>query len=137
MKKSLLLAAALACSGAVAQEKEIWACQQTEGTALTWISSSWRQMNIISEPLLLTIDGENSSYKVGDYEQSLDCSKGILSNALTSGVTTSCLGSLTSLHIYLLTDTGKMGMSDLYGAISSSSVRRDTVSAKIYNCTKF
>ena len=137
MKKTLLLAAALVCSGAVAQEKEIWACQQTEGTMLNWEGGAWRQSGINPRPLLLTIDGENSSYKEGDYEFSIDCSKRILSSALTSGVTISCLGSLSSLHIYLLTDTGKMGMSNLYGAISSSSVRRDSVSARIYNCTKF
>ena len=48
MKKSLLLAAALACSGVVAQEKEIWACQQTEGTMLLWENSSWRQSESLS-----------------------------------------------------------------------------------------
>ena len=113
----------------IAQEKEIWACQQIEGTGLSWENSSWRQRGINPTPLLLTIDGKNSSYKEGDYEYSIDCSKGILSSALTSGVTTSCLGSLSSLHIYLLTDTGKMGMSNLYGAISSSSAEGGT-------CTK-
>jgi hypothetical protein len=54
MKKTLLLAAALACSGAVAQEKEIWACQQTAGTMLMWENSSWRQSAIIPSPSLLT-----------------------------------------------------------------------------------
>ena len=33
-------------------------------------------------------------------------------------------------------DTGKMGMLDLLGAISTSE-RRGTVSAEIFNCTKF
>ena len=47
MKKTLLLAAALACSGAVAQEKQVWACQQTEGTMLNWEGGAWRQRAII------------------------------------------------------------------------------------------
>ena len=52
MKKSLLLAAALACSGAVAQEKEIWACQQVAGTLLKWESGSWNQRLVLAVPLM-------------------------------------------------------------------------------------
>tara|TARA_R110001606_G_scaffold364932_1_gene519552 strand:+ start:894 stop:1295 length:402 start_codon:yes stop_codon:yes gene_type:complete len=133
MKKTLLLAAALACSGAVAQEKQVWACQQTEGTMLNWEGGAWRQRTINPSPILLTIDGENSSYKEGDYETRLDCSEKDISGAYV----TSCLDNLLSEHIYLETATGKMGISNLYGAISSSSVSRDSVSARIYNCTKF
>jgi hypothetical protein len=119
MKKTLLLAAALACSGVVAQEKEIWACQQTAGTMLNWENSSWRQRAIIPVPLLLTIDGENSSYKEGDTERGLDCSK---KDTLTlGGRITSCLDDLSSTHILMGRDTGRMGMSELYGVLSSSS----------------
>ena len=127
MKKSLLLAADLACSGAVAQEKEIWACQQEAGTMLNWEGSSWRQRDIIPAPILLTIDGKNSIYKQGDTETYLDCSL---------GRRTSCLG-LTSDHILIDTDTGRMGISTLFGVLSSSSEYRDSVAARIYNCTKF
>ena len=128
MKKSLLLAAALACSGAVAQEKEIWACQQTAGTMLNWEGSSWRQRDIIPAPILLTIDGKNSSYKEGDTEKKLDCS-------LVGR--TSCLNNFSSEHIFMDKDTGRMGISTLFGVLSSSSEYRDSVAARIYNCTKF
>lgn len=133
MKKTLLLAATLACSGAVAQEKQIWACQQTEGTMLMWENSSWRQSGIIPSPSLLTIDGENSSYKQGDNDYFLDCSE----VSSLSGSKFSCLDYTSSMHILMDTDTGKMGESSLYGALMSSSERRDSVSAEIYNCTKF
>jgi hypothetical protein len=126
MKKSLLLLAALACSGAVAQEKEIWACQQVEGTMLFWENSSWTQLLINPKPLLLTIDGKNSSYKMGDNENELDCS--------FYGVT-SCVSSAT--HLLIDKATGRMGLSHLLGALMSSSERRDSVSAEIYICTKF
>ena len=107
MKKSLLLLAALACSGAVAQEKEIWACQQTEGTMLNWEDGAWRQRAISPSPILLTIDGKNSSYKMGDNENELDCSeKDILITSVTS-----CLDNLLSQHILMDTATGNMGMS--------------------------
>ena len=133
MKKTLLLAAALVCSGAVAQEKEIWACQQIEGTGLSWENSSWRQRGINPTPLLLTIDGKNSSYKRGDEVVGIDCSK----KYILRDFMTSCLDSLLSQHIYLETATGNMGMSSLYGVRSTSSASRDTVAARIYNCTKF
>ena len=129
MKKTLLLAAALACSGAVAQEKEIWACQQTEGTMLNWEGGAWRQLLTNPRPLLLTIDGENSSYKEGDIERGLDCS--------LAGAFTSCLNGLSSTHLLMDTNTGRMGVSHLYGVIMSSSDRRDSIMAQIYNCTKF
>ena len=128
MKKTLLLTAALACSGVVAQEKEIWACQQTAGTMLNWKNSSWRQRDIIPSPNLLTIDGKNSSYKEGDTEINLDCSL---------GRRPSCLNGLSSDHILIDTDTDRMGISTLFGVLSSSSERRDSVSARIYNCSKF
>ena len=126
MKKKLLLAAALACSGAVAQEKEIWACQQTEGTMLNWEDGAWRQRAISPSPILLTIDGKNSSYKMGDNENELDCSFYGL---------TSCVSSVT--HLLIDKATGRMGLSHLLGALMSSSERRDSVSAEIYICTKF
>ncbi len=130
MKKTLLLAAALACTGAVAQEKQIWACQQIEGTMLFWENSGWRQRFVAAEPILLTIDGENSSYKIQDSETGLDCS--------LAGAFTSCLtGFPFAEHIFMDTATGRMGISGLYGALMSSSENRDSVSAQIYNCTKF
>jgi hypothetical protein len=133
MTKTLLLAAALACSGVIAQEKQVWACQQIEGTMLNWEGGAWRQLLTNPRPLLLTIDGENSSYKAGDNEYSIDCSKAVRPFDYIA----SCLDGLFSEHILLNTNTGKMGMSLLYGAILSSSEDRDTISAQIYNCTKF
>jgi hypothetical protein len=133
MKKTLLLAAALACSGVVAQEKEIWACQQEVGTGLFWEGGTWRQKGIIPTPLLLTIDGKNSSYKEGDREVAVDCSeKDILLASVIS-----CLDNFSSEHIFMDKDTGRMGMSALYGVRSSSSEYRDSVAARIFNCTKF
>lgn len=127
MKKTLLLAAALACSGAVAQEKEVWACLQELGTGLFWEGGAWRQKGITPTPLLLTIDGKNSSYKEGDYERAIDCS-------LDLGFA-SCLRLGT--YLFMDTNTGKMGISHLLGVLGSTSDGRDTVAAQIFNCTKF
>ena len=130
MKKTLLLAAALACTGAIAQEKEIWACQQVEGTMLDWEGGSWKQYLKALQPLLLTL-GEDIAYvKQGDVETTLSCSK----HERLQNI--SCLNSIMSMHLYFSTDTARLGKSNLFGATSTGD-RRDSVSAEIYNCTKF
>lgn len=112
----------------MAQEKQIWACQQVKGTMLNWENGNWNQRSINPAPLLLTIDGDNSNYKRADVERILNCSK-ILSRF-------SCLDTIRSEHLYIDPATGKMGVSTLYGAILTGDTR-DTVSAQVYNCTKF
>lgn len=130
MKKSLLLLAALACTGAIAQEKQVWACQQTDSTMLEWENGSWNSYRVAPVPLLLTIDGLNSRVKEGDKESEYACSILVPIDKI------SCLDITQSSHIYLDRITGKMGTSLLYGATLTGD-RRDTVSAHLYNCTKF
>ena len=130
MKKTLLLAAALACSGAVAQEKEIWACQQEEGTLLDWEDGRWKQYLKTLQPLLLTLDGDIAIVKEGDKENRLSCSK----HERLQNI--SCLNSIMSMHLYFSTDTARLGKSNLFGATSTGD-RRDSVSVSTYNCTKF
>ena len=104
MKKSLLLAAALACSGVVAQEKQIWACQQVAGTQLIWEDGAWRQVGVEPTSILLRLGGKYSSYRMSEEERLLDCSE-----ALNGKV--SCLDSLSSELIYIDPTSGKMGRS--------------------------
>ena len=56
MKKTLLLAAALACSGVVAQEKEIWACQGVESQGFIYRSNDWDVALFKNENITLTLD---------------------------------------------------------------------------------
>ena len=133
MKKTLLLAVALACSGAVAQEKQVWACQQIEGTMLRWENSKWSSAGLSPLPLLLTLDGGNSSFKMADSTYDLDCSKAPLSGL---GDVLSCLSSIKTQHILISLNSGKMGMTSLIGAIVSGDTR-DSIDAEAFNCTKF
>ena len=128
MNKSLLLLAALACTGAIAQEKEIWACQQLEGTMLYWEDGSWEQYTVTPEPLLLTVNGANSSVKKGDDGVRLQCSP---LESFEERI--SCISSSGGEYFLLDPETGKMGKSRLSGAINKAY----SVSAQIYNCTKF
>lgn len=133
MKKTLLLAAALACSGAVAQEKQVWACQTVKNTMLMWENSSWRQTGIIPDNILITINADNTGSakrSTEDYSNNLTCTSPRL------GSYYSCLDSALLEHYLFSPDEGKLGISSLYGAIMTSA-ERDTVSAEIFNCTKF
>ena len=129
MNKLFLIAVAIACSGAVAQEKEIWACQQEDGVILKRENSAWKQYGVTPGTLLLTVDGLLSERKEGDTITPLTCDKGFF---------VACRSPLQNSHILLDPDTGKMGMSELYGAVSRSADEiRGSVSVEIFNCTKF
>ena len=56
MKRTLLLAAALACSGAVAQEKEIWACQGVGSQGFIYRSNDWDVALFRNDNITLTLD---------------------------------------------------------------------------------
>ena len=134
MKKTLLLAAALACSGAVAQEKEIWACQMDAGTMLKWRNDtqSWQSLGIIPYNLLLTINGDGSGMEQPSDRPPtnyLSCEK-VLAGKI------SCMNNIKTKHYLLDSDTGKLGISDLIGAISREEKRSDPF-ASVFNCTKF
>ena len=128
MKKSLLLAAALACSGVVAQEKQIWACQQVAGTQLIWEDGAWRQVGVEPTSILLRLGGKYSSYRMSEEERLLDCSE-----ALSGKV--SCLDSLSSKLIYIDPTSGKMGRSTLFGAAEAGN-SRSALATEVYNCAK-
>ena len=128
MKKSLLLAAALACSGVVAQEKQIWACQQVAGTQLIWEDGAWRQVGVEPTSILLRLGGKYSSYRMSEEERLLDCSE-----ALNGKV--SCLDSLSSELIYIDPTSGKMGRSILFGAAEAGN-SRSALATEVYNCAK-
>jgi hypothetical protein len=133
MKKYLLLLVALACTGAIAQEKQVWACQTVENTMLMWENSSWRQAGIIPSNILITINADNTGSakrSTEDYSTNLTCTSPRL------GSYYSCLGPALLEHYLFSPDEGKLGISSLYGAIMTSA-ERDTVSAEIFNCTKF
>ena len=75
MKKTLLLAAALACSGAVAQEKEIWACQAIldGATGFSWENGKWVNSLFKERNILVTIDGSNSVIKDSGFDYPFEC----------------------------------------------------------------
>lgn len=133
MKKYLLLLVALACTGAIAQEKEIWACQLTKGALLAWEdNSSWEiyRQSSANSNVLLTVDGVNSRLKITGEDFAMTC----LDVALDRVTCYEAI--LGTEYIILDRTTGKAGRSFLAGAVQSGS-SRDSVSAAAYDCTKF
>ena len=112
--------------GATAQEKEIWACQTEAGTQLIWEDGRWNNYRVTDNQLLLTLDGANSSYKMGSDTTQLTCTEDF--------GRINCFGTyMPATNIFFDPDSGRMGMSYLYGAV----IRMDSVAAQVYNCTKF
>jgi hypothetical protein len=112
----------------VAQEKQIWTCQQLAGTQLVWEDGAWKQVDAEPTPILLRLGGEYSSYRMSEEERLLDCAK-----ALSGKV--SCLDSLSSKLIYIDPTSGKMGRSTLFGAAESGD-SRSALATEVYNCAK-
>ena len=131
MKKLTTLILLLLSPLVIAQEKEIWACQQIAGTMLKWEGSSWKSTGLAGIPLLLTLDGENSSFKMGDRVVRLTCS--------TTRGRLSCLNVIKSAHILMDLNSGRMGMSSLFGAVMAAEEDsyKDSIDAEAFNCTKF
>jgi hypothetical protein len=135
MKKTLLLAAALACSGAVAQEKQVWACQFLDSTALKWADGNYETGRMFGYNLLLTVDGDKSEAKSSDSSSvtPMNCKN------VDTPETVSCLSKIaTASHYYLHKPSGRLGVSDLFGMIIGDSDRnRSPLSVRLYQCTKF
>ena len=94
MKLLITITLLLLSSSAVAQEKQIWTCQQVAGTQLVWEDGAWKLVDTEPAPILLRLGGEYSSYRMSEEERLLHCSA-----ALSGKV--SCLDSLSSKLIYI------------------------------------
>ena len=134
MKKVLLLAAALVCSGAVAQEKQVWACQMVKSSMLEWENNRWNAYGVNPYSILFTINADNTGSvkrSTEDNASSLTCTSPRYLESYYS-----CLTRIPSTHYFFSSDEGKLGVSYLFGAVSTNAIR-DTVSSGIFNCTKF
>ena len=113
---------------AVAQEKQIWTCQQLAGTQLVWEDGAWTQVDAEPTAILLRLGGEYSSYRMSEEERPLDCAKAL-------GEKVSCLDSLSSKLIYIDPTSGKMGRSTLFGAAESGD-SKSALATEVYSCAK-
>jgi len=128
MKKLTTLILLLLSPLVIAQEKQIWTCQQVAGTQLIWENDAWRQVGAEPTPILLRLGGKYSSYRMSEEERPLECSK-------ASNGKVSCLDSLGSKLIYIDPTSGKMGRSTLLGAVQTED-GRSALATEVYNCTK-
>ena len=133
MKKSLLLLAALACTGAIAQEKQIWACQGIldGNTGFLWKNGEWVNTLFNESNLLVTIDGSDSVIKHDGVDFPYVCT----AISSTVGALVSCFSS--SSFFLLNSESGHAGLSSLLGAADPDTEYRDSVHAALYECTKF
>ena len=131
MRKSLLLLAALACTGAVAQEKQVWACQGiTDATGFIHADGAWSQADFDSVNYLVTIDGSNSKYGYGGREYSTNC------ETIDFGISHFRCNDESGGTVLLNPDTKLAVISEGLGGIMAND-SRDTVSIRLFQCTKF
>jgi len=117
--------------GAIAQEKEIWACQsESDGAAgIVWRDGSANIASFNQQTLLLTIDGENSSYTLNGTDYSAVC-------RVEGWV--SCIDETNTQHILLSTTFGQAGLSNLFATVLPPSTRdNNNIYVVSFNCTKF
>ena len=130
MKKTLLLAAALACSGAVAQEKQVWACQMEEGTVMYQEDKKWKTYGRTPYNVLFTLnaDGITGSAKKSDKDalDNLNCRTSVIGDV-------SCNDLTLALNYFFSPSLGKLGVSNLYGIKQNG----DSVASAVFDCTKF
>jgi hypothetical protein len=131
MKKTLLLAAALACSGAVAQEKEVWACQEIiRGEGFVYKDGAWVETTFASLNYLVTIDGSNSKYGHSGKEYNTNCELTPYADPHFR-----CSDN-TGGTVLLNPDTKLAVISEGLGGIVMGEYR-DTVQIRLLQCTKF
>ena len=117
----------------MAQEKQVWACQQEAGTMLNWKNNRWEQSLITSHNILLTFNSDGTG--LAKHSNSLEtvifeCEENAIGEK-------SCLGGLfKASHYFFNSLNGKLGLSGLLGAVESKD-RRDSITAFSFNCTKF
>jgi len=131
MKKLTTLILLLLSPLVMAQEKQVWACQMEAGSQLSWRDGGWNLRGVSPRTILFTINTDNTAKAKEsgvDSELYLKCVK---SSWL------SCLGDSDSTHYLFDSETGKLGVSYLLGAVSTSENNRDSIASVSFNCTKF
>ena len=146
MKKTLLLAAALACSGAVAQEKEIWACQGVESQGFIYRSNDWDAASFRNENLTLTLNPV--TVQPWSYFATLEIiGKELANNSLLCKIEAEQQHYVEFLHCNLPDSdprtfslnlkTGKAIFSDTLGFIDNDLQENAYIALSIFQCTKF
>ena len=133
MKKTLLLAAALACSGVAAQEKEVWACQGVDANGFKWENRKWERVAYAPDNWLLSLDridaiNVDGNIKSGEQDYSLRC---------TDLVILTCTSS-TGIYVSFDRATGAGSVASTSGsAYPNSDESRDSIYIEPIQCTKF
>jgi len=128
MKKTLLLAAALACSGAAAQEKDVWACQGLDSNGFKWENGKWERIFYEPDKWLLSLDGVDGNIKAGEIDTSLSCTDLIILTCTSS----------SGLYVSFDRATGAGSVASTLGSVyPNSDGSRDSIYIEPIQCTKF
>ncbi len=146
MKKPLLLAAALACSGTVAQEKEIWACQGAESQGFVYRRNDWNGVPLTNYNLTLTLSPISvQSYSYMATIEAIGAS--LANNLLLCKLEAEQTNFVEFLHCNLPEGnpdtfsldlkTGKAIHSGILSFFDNDSQENTTINLSTFQCTKF
>ena len=131
MKKLLTLTLLILSPLIVAQEKEIWACQQTEVAGLIWGNGSWTPGDFGLTQFLFTIDDSTASMKLLGTDFTFRCDIGLENGVVIHN----CSNTWGGMNFILNPETGQAGFSALSGALQDDN--KDTMITSVVQCTKF
>lgn len=131
MKKLLPLIILILSNAATAQEKQVWACQTTASTGLVGNRTDWQIQSGQPKPLLLGIDGANSSYTISGFEFPIPCT-----NSTNSSLNFATCNS-DGITIVLNLENGLASMSSILGVVIPSTNAPMALELITYQCTKF
>ena len=121
-----------------AQNEMIWVCQGIQANGLFWQTEEgyrWERADFIDEELILTIKGNDASYKLDSKEVPLLCDE---FNQPNGEKTFSCVRGDGLAYDFLVLNqkTGQGALSQLGGAITSNTFFRDRVVTSMLECAR-
>ena len=139
MRKLIAVAAMVLSTTAVAQpDKDWWACQVVHASGMNWENGQWVTGNLRpSAPFVLMSDGNGSLTKES-------VKKAFDSTVVDAGVEckdwnyqgqVACMV-VNGKSLMFNKETGKGGISRMYGSTDTDTDYRDTVSVRAFECTK-
>lgn len=133
MKKLTTLILLLLSPLVIAQDKEVWACQGTDGNGFLRESGQWKRTGFSKEDALVTIDGNNSIIEQYEIDYPFDCNL-IIHPTVPNYI--ACNRMNGSSQFVLNPDTGKAGLSKILHAITIPE-SFGNINIQLFQCTKF
>lgn len=130
---ALVLALPLVLQAQNSTKQQVWGCQSTGTALLAWDGQSWQLFTAAPSQVLVRIGEEGhgkSTITRGGHTLNTNCFN-------NTGFYATChtVDGTTTFHLDL--DTGRAGISDLFGAVALDRLQSSPMRMSALQCTKF